>query len=133
MESLASQEDDPTVVAMSGDLLTLDEMCGLQHVQERRMTARAKAAEARWRKARVELVKTKARATHTKSCVIALEELLEQPDHHSKLLRGVYLVEHAKERSVNPRVPTLPSWREFNCFPWPALIKGCASQCHPLH
>jgi hypothetical protein len=99
LESLASQEDNPIVVAMSGYLLALDEMCDLQHVQVRRMTARAEAAKARWCKARVELAKAKARATHTKSCVIALEEeLLEQADHHSKLLRGVYLMERAKRK-----------------------------------
>jgi hypothetical protein len=50
------------------------------------MTARAEAAEARWRKARVELDKAEARAAHAKSHVIAFEELLGQDDHHSKLL-----------------------------------------------
>jgi hypothetical protein len=44
LESLASQEDDPTVVAMLGYLLALDELCDLQHDQVRRMTARAEAA-----------------------------------------------------------------------------------------
>jgi uncharacterized coiled-coil protein SlyX len=29
LESLASQEDDPTVVAMSGYLVALDELCDL--------------------------------------------------------------------------------------------------------
>jgi hypothetical protein len=71
LESLASQEDDPTVVAMLGYLLALDELCDLQHDQVRRMTARAKAAEARWRKARVELAKTEARASHIESRVVA--------------------------------------------------------------
>jgi uncharacterized coiled-coil protein SlyX len=53
LESLASQEDDPTVVAMSGYLLALDELCDLQHDQVRHMTTRAEAAEARWCKVRV--------------------------------------------------------------------------------
>jgi hypothetical protein len=93
LEDLASQEDDPIVVAMSGYLLALDKMCDLQHVQVRHMAARAEAAEARWCKARVELAKVKACAAHAKSHVVALEEeLLEQSDHHNKLLRGVYLV-----------------------------------------
>jgi hypothetical protein len=104
LESLASQKDDPTVVAMSGYLLALDELCDLQHVQVRRMTAHAEAAEAHWRMARVELAKAEAHAAHTESCVIALEEeLLEQADRHSKLLRGVYLVEHAKRKEHHPR------------------------------
>jgi hypothetical protein len=103
LESLASQEDDPTVVAMSGYLLALDELCYLQHVQVRRMTTRAKAADAHWRKARVELAKAEARVAHTKSHVVALEEeLLEQADRHSKLLRGVYLLEHAKRKERHP-------------------------------
>jgi flagellar biosynthesis chaperone FliJ len=92
LEDLASQEDDPIVVAMSRYLLALDKMCDLQHVQVRRMAARVEAAEVRWCKARVELAKVKACAAHAKSHVVALEELLEQADHHNKLLRGVYLV-----------------------------------------
>jgi hypothetical protein len=37
------------------------------------------------------------------SRVIALEEeLLEQADRHSKLLRGVYLVERAKRKDCHP-------------------------------
>jgi hypothetical protein len=63
------------------------------------MTACTEVAEARWRKARVELAKVEACAAHIKSRVIALEEeLLEQADRHSKLLRGVYLVERAKRK-----------------------------------
>jgi hypothetical protein len=104
LESLTSQEDDPTVVAMFGYLLALDDMCERQYVQVRRMTARAEVAEAHWRKARVELAKVEARTAHTESCVIALEEeLLEQADHHSKLLRGVYLVERAKRKERHPK------------------------------
>jgi hypothetical protein len=70
LESLASQEDDPTVVAMSGYLLTLDELCDMQDDQVRCMTARAEAAEARWRKARVDLAKAEARAAYAESHVI---------------------------------------------------------------
>jgi hypothetical protein len=74
LESIASQEDDPTVVTMSGYLLALDKLCDLQHDQVRRMTAHAEVAEARWRKARVELAKAEARVAHAKSCVVAFEE-----------------------------------------------------------
>jgi uncharacterized coiled-coil protein SlyX len=103
LESLTSQEDDPTIGAMSGYLLALDDMCEHQYVQVRRMTAHAEVAKARWRKARVELAKVEARAVHTESRVIALEEeLLEQADRHSKLLRGVYLVECAKRKERHP-------------------------------
>jgi hypothetical protein len=131
LESVASQEDDPTVVAMLGYLLALDELCDLQHDQVRRMTARAEAIKSRWHKARVELAKTEAHTSHTENCVIAFEEeLLEQADHHNKLLRNMYLVERAG-RGVIPRVPTCPSWMESRCFSQPALIKGCASSCHP--
>jgi hypothetical protein len=100
LESLGSQEDDPIVVAMSGYLLALDELCDLQHDQVRRMTARA---EVRWRKARVELAKAEAHDAHTESHVVAFEEeLLEQDDRHSKLLRCVYLVERAKRKECHP-------------------------------
>jgi hypothetical protein len=109
LESLTSQEDDPTVVAMSGYLLALDDMCERQYVQVRCMTTRAEVAEAHWHKARVELGKADAYAAHTESCVIALEEeLLEQADRHSKLLRGVYLVEHAKRKEHHPESVDLP-------------------------
>jgi hypothetical protein len=110
LESLTSQEDDPTIVAMSGYLLALDDMCDHQYVQVRHMTAHAEVAEARWCKIRVELAKVEARAAHTESHVIALEEeLLEQADRHSKLLRGVSLVERAKRKerhskSVDPPI-----------------------------
>jgi hypothetical protein len=51
----------------------------------------------------VELAKTEARATHTESHVIALEEeLMDQANHYNKLLRGVYLVEHAKRKERHP-------------------------------
>jgi uncharacterized coiled-coil protein SlyX len=70
LEGLASQENDPIVVAMSGYLLALYEMCDLQHDQVRHMTARTEAVEARWRKARVELAKAEARVAHTESHVL---------------------------------------------------------------
>jgi hypothetical protein len=118
LESLASQEDDPTVIAMSGYLLTLDELCDLQHDQVRRMTARAEAAEARWHKARVELAKVEARAAHTESRVIAFEEeLLEQADRHSKLLIGVYLVKHAKRKERHSESADPPILEGIPLFP----------------
>jgi hypothetical protein len=89
---------------MSGYLLALDDMCERQYVQVRHMTTRVEVAEARWHKARVELVKAKARAAHAESRVIALEEeLLEQADHHGKFLRGVYHVERAKRKERHPK------------------------------
>jgi hypothetical protein len=118
LESLAFQEDDPTVIAMSGYLLALDELCDLQHDQVRRMTARAEAAEARWRKARVELAKAEARAAHVESRVIAFEkELLEQADRHSKLLRGVYLVERTKRKECHPENADPPILEGIPLFP----------------
>jgi hypothetical protein len=118
LESLASQEDDPTVVAMSGYLLALDELCDLQHDQVRRMTAHAEAAEACWRKARVELAKAEACAAHTESHVIAFEEeLLEQADCHSKLLRGMYLVERTKRKERHSESADPPILEGIPLFP----------------
>jgi hypothetical protein len=102
---------------MSGYLLALDDLCEHQYVQVRRMTARAEVAEARWLKARVELAKVEAHAAHAESHVVALEEeLLKQADRHNKLLRGVYLVECAKKRSITQKVSTRLSWRESRCL-----------------
>jgi hypothetical protein len=118
LESLASQEDDPTVIAMLGYLLALDELCDLQHDQVRRMTTRVEAAEAHWLKARVELAKAEARAAHAKSHVIAFEEeLLEQANRHSKLLRGVYLVEHAKRKERHSESADPPILEGILLFP----------------
>jgi hypothetical protein len=118
LESLASQEDDPIVIAMLGYLLALDKLCDQQHVQVRCMTARAEAAEARWHKVRVELAKAEARAAHTEIHVVAFEEeLLEQADHHSKLLRGVYLVEHAKRKEYHPESADPPILGGISLFP----------------
>jgi acyl-ACP thioesterase len=84
---------------MSGYLLALDDMCDRQILQVKRLTARAESAKAHWCKSRVELAKAEAGAAHAESYVIALEEeLMELADHHSKLLRGVYLVEHTKRK-----------------------------------
>jgi hypothetical protein len=53
--------------------------------------------------ARVELGKAEARIANAESHVIALEEeLMEQADHHSKLLKDMYLVEHAKRKELYP-------------------------------
>jgi hypothetical protein len=118
LESLASQDDNPTVVAMSRYLLALDEMCDLQHVKVRSMTTRAEAVEARWRKARVELAKAETRITHAESRAVALEEeLLEQADRHSKLLRGVYLVERTKRKERHPESADPPILEGIPLFP----------------
>jgi hypothetical protein len=118
LESLASQEDDPTVVAMSGYMLALDELCDLQHDQVRHMTARVEATEAHWRKARVEPAKAEAHVAHTESRIIAFEEeLLEQTDRHSKLLRGVYLVECAKRKEHHSESADPPILEGIPLFP----------------
>jgi hypothetical protein len=118
LESLASQEDDPTVIAMSGYLLALDELCDLQHGQVRCMTAHAEAAKACWRKTREELAKAEARAAHTESRVIAFEEeLLEQVNCHSKLLRGMYLVERVKRKECHSESADPPILEGIPLFP----------------
>jgi hypothetical protein len=118
LESLASQKDDPIVVAISGYLLALDELCDLQHVQVRHMIVYDEAAEDQWHKARVDLTKAEARVAHTESRVIALEEgLFEQADRHSKLLRGVYLVECAKRKERHPESADPPILEGIPLFP----------------
>jgi hypothetical protein len=82
------------------------------------MTARAKAAEARWRKARMELAKAEARAAHIESHVVAFEvELLDLADCHSKLLRGMYLVERAKRKEHHSESADPPILEGIPLFP----------------
>ena len=110
LENLGSREDDPTVVAMSGYLLALDELCDRPFSQVQRLTAHAEAAEARWRKSRVELAKAEARAAHAESRVIALEEeLMEQADHYSSSSGACAWWSVPKGRSPTPSMPIRPS------------------------
>jgi hypothetical protein len=103
---------------MLGYLLALDKLCDLQHVQVRRMIARVEAAEARWCKTRVLLAKAETRTAHGESCVVALEEeLLEHADRHSKLLRGMYLVECAKRKERHPESADPPILEGIPLFP----------------
>jgi hypothetical protein len=65
----------------------------------------------------VELAKAEARASHAESCVITFEqELLEWADHHSKLLRGVYLVERAKRKERHPESDDPPILEGISLF-----------------
>jgi hypothetical protein len=66
------------------------------------MTVHGELSERRWRKSRVELAKYEAHAVHVKSRVMALEdELSDQADRNSRLLRGVCLLEHAYRSEHN--------------------------------
>jgi hypothetical protein len=130
LENLGSQENDPTFVAMSGYLFALDDMCDRQILQVKCLTARAEAAEARWRKFRVELAKAEARVAHAESRIITLEEeLMEQADRHSKLLRGVYLVERAKRKEPHPENADPPILEGIPLFHKPSSPKRI---CEPV-
>jgi hypothetical protein len=90
------------MVAMAGYLLALDDKCNQQGLQVKSLIACTKAAEACWHKAKVYLGKAEARIANAESRVIALkEELMEQANHHSKLLRSMYLVECAKRKELH--------------------------------
>jgi hypothetical protein len=45
------------------------------------------------------------------------EELLEQADRHNKLLRGVYLEEHAKRKERHPESADPPILEGITLFP----------------
>jgi hypothetical protein len=63
------------------------------------MIGHTKLIEHRWHKSRVELAKYEAHTVHAESRVMALEdELSDQTDRNSRLLRGVCLLEHAYRR-----------------------------------
>jgi hypothetical protein len=56
----------------------------------------AEKAETHWHKAKLALAQVEARAVVVEShLAVAKEDLREQADCHSQLLRGVYLVDHA--------------------------------------
>jgi hypothetical protein len=104
LESPARTEKNPIVVAMSGHLLSLDDLCDQLHQRVRDLTQRAKGAESRWHKAKLALAQAEARAAEAESrLAVAEENLREQADHHSQLLRGVYLVDRTKRKGHHPR------------------------------
>jgi hypothetical protein len=60
--------------------------------------------ESRRHKAKLALAQVEARAAEAESrLAMAEENLREQADHHSQLLRGVYLVDRAKRKGHHPR------------------------------
>jgi hypothetical protein len=73
------------------------------------MTGRAELIEHHWRKSRVELARYEACAVRAESRVMALEdELSDQADHNSRLLRGMCLLEHASMREHHSGSTDLP-------------------------
>jgi len=104
LESPAGTEKNPTVVAMSGYLLSLDDLCDQLHQRVRDLIQRAEGAESRWRRAKLAVAQAEARAAEAESrLAVAEENLREQADRHSQLLRGVYLVDRAKRKERHPR------------------------------
>jgi hypothetical protein len=100
---LAASEKDPIVVAMSGYLLSLDDLCDMLRERLRVLTQCAKDAKTRWRKAKVTLAMAEARAAEAECRVVLAEEKLrEQADRHSQLLREMHLTERAKRQVQGP-------------------------------
>ena len=109
MESTAGTETDPAVVAMSAYLLSLDDLCDQLHQCVKDIIQRAERAESRCRKTKLALAQAEARAAEAESRLAAVEEnLREQADCHSQLLRGVYLVDRAKRKERHPRIAAEP-------------------------
>ena len=89
---------------MSGYLLSLDDLCDQLHQRVRGLIQRAEGAESRWRGAKLAVAQAEARAAEAESrLAVAEENLREQADYHSQLLRGVYLVDRAKHKERHPR------------------------------
>ncbi|XP_025825129.1 uncharacterized protein LOC112900483, partial [Panicum hallii] len=109
LESPAGIEKNPTVVAMSGYLLSLDNLCDQLHQRVRDLIQRAEGAESRWHKAKLALAQAEARAAEAESrLAVAEDNLREQADRHSQLLRGVYLVDRAKRKERHSRTAAEP-------------------------
>jgi hypothetical protein len=102
--SLEAAEKDPTIVAMSGYLLSLDDPCEQLCRRVRALTQHAEEVEVRWRKSRLDLAQAEARVANAESrIVLAEEKLWEQADHHSKLLRDISLVDRVKRKDPHPQ------------------------------
>ena len=94
---------------MSGYLLSLDDLCDQLHQRVRDLILRAEGVESRWRRAKLAVAQVEARAAEAESRLAVVEEnLREQADRHGQLLRGVYLVDHAKRKERHPRTAAEP-------------------------
>ena len=94
---------------MSAYLLSLDDLCDQLHQRVKDLIQRPERAESRWRKTKLALAQAEARAAEAESRLAAAEEnLREQADRHSQLLRGVYLVDRVKRKERHPRTATEP-------------------------
>jgi uncharacterized coiled-coil protein SlyX len=71
-------EKDPTIVAMSGYLLSLDNLCDQLHQRVKDLIQRAKKAETRWHKAKLALAQAEACATEAESRLAVTEEDLRE-------------------------------------------------------
>jgi hypothetical protein len=104
---LAVVEKYPTIVAMSGYLMNLDDLCDMQQERVRVLTQHTEDVETRWRKAKVTLALAEARVTEAECRVVLVEEKLrEQVDRHSQLLREMHMTIPAN----------LQSWMGFSCL-----------------
>jgi hypothetical protein len=103
------------IVAMSGYLLSLDDLCNqlCQHV--RALTHHVEEAEVRWRKSRLGLTQAETHVANVESRVaLAEENLREQAGRHSKLFRNISLTDRAKRKDHHPRAlmePTLDAFQ----------------------
>ena len=100
LESTAGTEKDPTVVAMSAYLLSLDDLCDQLHQRVKDLIQRAERAGPRWHKIKLALAESR--------LAVAEENHREQADCHSQLLRVVYLVDRVKRKECQPRTATEP-------------------------
>ena len=99
LEGPGSTEDNPTLVAMSGYLLALDELCDMLNKRVKSLVKDIEASEVNWIKAVRAHVQTVERAaTAENRATLAEMDLKEQSDGHSQHLRGVYLVDRAKRK-----------------------------------
>jgi hypothetical protein len=97
-------EKEPTIVTMTGYLLSLDDLCDQLHKRVMDHIQRAEKAETRWHKAKLALAQAEARVAEAEShLAVAEEDLREQADRHRQLLRCVYLVDCAKRKERQPR------------------------------
>src|SRR6185312_595603 len=109
LESTAGIEKNPTVVAMSCYLLSLDDLCDQLHQRVRDLIHRAEGVKSRWHRAKLAVAQAEPQAAEAESrLAVAEENLKEQADRHSQLLRGVYLVDHVKRKECQPRTTVEP-------------------------
>lgn len=101
IEGASMREDSPTVVAMTGYLLALDELYDEHAAALRRCIRRAEEAETREGALRTKLAEARAKEAEAESRAVAAAEALKAAqDRYTRLLNEAYAATQAHKRNI---------------------------------